>query len=82
MIAPSWLLDRGISRPNQALVAAAEGGGQGGGRKFQLSVLGPRPFRTKVNKTCSMWSMAGLCQLKEESPHEVIKQRASSTKHC
>jgi hypothetical protein len=27
MIAPSWLLDRGISRPNQALVAAAEGGG-------------------------------------------------------
>ena len=61
MIAPSWLLDRGISRPNQALVAAAEGGGQGGGRKFQLSVLGPRPFRTEQSPRpgceirCPLW---------------------------
>jgi hypothetical protein len=44
MIVPSWLLECAISRPNQALVAAAEGAGQGGGRRFQLTLFGPRPF--------------------------------------
>jgi hypothetical protein len=36
MIAPSWLLDRGISRPNQALVA---------GRRPKISIV---RFRTKT----------------------------------
>jgi hypothetical protein len=34
MIVPSWLPECAISRPNQALVAAGEGAGQGPASKF------------------------------------------------
>jgi hypothetical protein len=43
MIVPSWLLECAISRPNQALVAAAEGAGQGGRPKISIDT-----FRTKT----------------------------------
>jgi hypothetical protein len=44
MIAPSWLLDRGISRPNQALVA---------GPRPKISIV---RFRTKTLPQCGQLS--------------------------
>ena len=61
MIVPSWLPECAISRPNQALVAAGEGAGQGPASKFNCPFWAQDPSAVRrqasSDVSCLRWAI-------------------------